>query len=231
MAKAKLKREVILALREYFLWLSILSILPSMMSPTTADPSYYYAGYAFKNKEWLAPWGTTAEIYAVNTNVPAGHLYAEWITIILSYYYKYWIQLGYLKTYTYTEPWFYWETYDSSGQHRTYVIGSTIPGHTYTFIIVHATKTDLRLWDLVIREGANTIWSGEVSVNPYEPKDHRAFVETTTTAICITGSHFSELRYFDGRSWPYWYTHVKIADLPYYVVEVSHHEFYANGGG
>ncbi|MBS7648745.1 hypothetical protein KEJ17_03770, partial [Candidatus Bathyarchaeota archaeon] len=135
------------------------------------------------------------------------------------------------KTYTYTVPMFYWETYDSSGQHRTYVIGSTAPGHTYTFIIVHAMKTDMRLWSLTIREGANTIWSGEVSVNPYEPKDHQAFVETSTNTICISGSHFSELRYFDGSSWPYWYMHVKKQTSPYYVVEISHHEFYAYGGG
>ncbi len=83
----------------------------------------------------------------------------------------------------------------------------------------------------MVREGANTIWSEEVSVDPYEPKDHQAFVETTIATICIGESHFSELSYFDGRSWPYWYTNVKIVTPPYYVTEFSHYEFYAGGGG
>jgi len=126
---------------------------------------------------------------------------------------------------------FYWETYDSSGQHLVYVIAPTIPGRTYTFTIVHAMKTDMRLWKLMIQEGVNTIWSGGVSVYPYDPRDHQAFVETTTATVCISGSHFSEISYFDGRSRPYWYTHVKMVTPPYYVTEFSHYEFYAGGGG
>ena len=230
-SKVKLGREVVLVVREYFLWLALLSVLPLIILPVAAASQRYYAGYAFKYIEWLTPWGTRANIYTIDTNVPTGHFYSEWVCIILRYSSKYWIQLGYLKTDTYSVPWFYWETYDSSGRHLFYVIAPTIPGRTYAFTIVHAMKTDMRLWTLVIQEGVNTIWSGEVSVNPYEPKDHQAFVETTTATIWITGSHFNKISYFDGRSWPYWYTHVKIVTLPYYVVEVSHYEFYAGGGG
>jgi hypothetical protein len=50
-------------------------------------------------------------------------------------------------------------------------------------------------------------------------------------AIYISGSHFSETSHFDGRSWPYWYTHAKIVTPPYYMTEFSHYEFYAGGGG
>jgi len=85
------KLKVILTLKEYFLWLAILSVLPSIILPVVASPSYYYAGYAFKNTEWFAPWGTSVNIYTISTNVPTGHYYAEWTCIILSYYYRYWI--------------------------------------------------------------------------------------------------------------------------------------------
>lgn len=59
---------------------------------------------------------------------------------------------------------------DSSGHKGPYILLPTVPGRTYTFIIAHVMKMDKTLWDLVIRERANTIWSGEVSVNPYAPK-------------------------------------------------------------
>jgi len=39
-----------------------------------------------------------------------------------------------------------------------------------------------------------------------------------------------QLRYYSWSLWPYWNTHVKRDDPPYYVWEKSHYEFVAYGG-
>ncbi len=60
-----------------------------------------------------------------------------------------------------------------------------------------------------------------------------AFVETTHTGICISGSHFWDLRYHQSStSWPLWDKHIRHTTSPYYLDSNNlDYEFYAYGGG
>jgi len=223
-------KKLISGIKEYFLWLAIFSMFICMLPTTSAGASSqrYYAGYYYGG----AKWGVTAKIYTIDASIPFWNGYAEWITVIISYSYEYFIQLGYFKQWKlWIERNFYVETKSAYGYQQKKVDGKPEARHTYTYVIAHAQKADPELWRVTIREGAQELYSGEVRVKPYEPEDLQAFVETTTTKICIDGSHFSDICYFDGRSWPYWDKHLPRADSPYYLYEVSHHEFDAHGGG
>ena len=77
------------------------------------------------------------------------------------------------------------------------------------------------------------VYRTDIKTYPYESHDLQAMSEMTSTTICINGTHFWDLSYWDGRSCPYWDRHVPEDSLvdPYHLVEVSDHEFYAYGGG
>ena len=203
-----------------------------VMSFTSAQASRFYAGYYYFGYSGQAPWGVYARIYTIDPNVPSYEAHFQWDTVILDYDRGYWLQLGYHRNPPYHGLVFYWEVFDSDESTHTDLDISPTVGATYRYTIVYAEKTDPTLWDFLIRdETSNTIFSLEVSANPYTPIDLQAFVETTTGSINIDGTHFSYLSYFDGRSWPLWDRHVPRADSPYWLDEISHYEFRAGGGG
>ncbi|MBS7635090.1 hypothetical protein KEJ34_06340 [Candidatus Bathyarchaeota archaeon] len=70
-------------------------------------------------------------------------------------------------------------------------------------------------------------------VTPNVPVDEQSLVEVYgSTSICITGSHFRNLRVYDPQLyWYYWDRHVPDVDRPYILIEISHREFRAAGGG
>lgn len=199
-------------------------------SSVRASPSRYYAGYYHYNYENpYAEVAVQARIYTIDPNVSGTNFVAEWDTIILSYNPLYWTQLGYSKgSDTDYELDYYREKMDVNGHTLDWLPDAPSPGtyHSYT---VHWTGSGY-VPDTQYNFYIDGVNQGEYHVNPYEPRDHQAFVETTTTQIEIDGSHFKALYVFTGR-WPYWDTHVKWDDNPYTVTEVSDHEFYADGGG
>jgi len=176
----------------------------------------YYAGYYFRGYEWNAPWGVSADIWTINPSVPSGDFLAEWDSVVQRYDPAYWVQLGYDKG-TYANLRYYREKYDQNAWSIYFFQDGPSAGTWHDYTICHAQETDMRKWRFWIDNGDR----GYYLVEPYEPKDHQAFVETTTTSIAIGDSHFEHISYYDGRTWSYWYIHVEREDYPYEVQEVS----------
>lgn len=215
-----------------FLFLPVISTTEEfyqiqLASLTPDSEQYYYAG-AFLLE---AHYGVYAHIYTINPTIPLwfNHL-AEWDTIILSWDPLYWVQAGYAKT---RSTWnvirkYYVEKMDVNGYKLKY-LKSASPSEWHSYKIVHAMEEQEGKYKMYINLDENLYW--EFVVEPWASQALEAFVETTTTKICINGSHFKSLSYFDGRSWPYWQNTVFQADFPYEVEVISKHEFKAKGGG
>ncbi|MGC9014354.1 MAG: hypothetical protein ACP5KW_08300 [Thermoproteota archaeon] len=215
------------------LFFSLFTAVLCTISPLLAQASRLYVGYFyFGPPGGNAPWGVYSRILTINPAIPTYYAHLQWVTIMLSYDRYYWLQTGYYKDGTKNNPVFYWEVFDSS-QKISYKlsIGPTT-GATYSYTIVHAQKTDPKLWDFLIRDSSGqTIFNKEISADPYVPIDLQAFVETTTSYINVGGTHFSYLSYYNGQSWLLWNRHAAYVDPPYWLDQVSHYEFKAGGGG
>lgn len=89
-----------------------------------------------------------------------------------------------------------------------------------------------QVWRFYIRDSSgNTLYTTDVSANPYSPKDLQAAAETSDSHIRLDGTHFKYISYYYGRSWPLWNMHVNFTTGPYRLTQVSNSEFYASGGG
>jgi len=198
----------------------------------SAQTSSLYAGYYYFGYTGQAPWGLYARIYTIDPFVPIYEGHLQWDAVVLSYERWYWLQLGYNKNPPYHNRVFYWEVFDSDESTHTDLAISPAIGFWYRYTIVHAQKADFRIWKFLIRdENVNTIFSQEVSANPYAPVDLQCFAETSISSINIDNTHFNYLSYYNGRSWPLWDRHVARADSPYWLQQISHYEFQAGGGG
>lgn len=215
-----------------YLFIYFLLILSILAVPVNAQPNNrWYAGYRYFGYSGYAPWGVSGDILTVDiNNIPYGDFGAEWITIILQYYPDlYWIQVGYIKRWVYwwTQIDYYVEKNDSSGHWIKFYSGPTV-GTVHEYMIIHSAKTDPHYWDVIIDPGVNPTLEKELYVDPYSPKDLQAFIEITDPSISVPNSHFYNLCYFEGRSWPLWDRHNPLVDSPpFYLDGVSHHEFYA----
>jgi len=212
----KLTAEMLLLLT-----IQALAILPFAGQVQAATK--LYAGYYFKGYEWNAGKGIDSVIYTINPYVGSGNVLYEWPCVILSYNPLYWIQVGYTKGpatgYTlkyYTEKW------DANGHSGVEHLPDGPAAGTSKGYMIRYNGSPVGKWDLLIQGQIRKSYI----VNPYVAKDYQAFVESTFACI-IDGSHFSLLRYFDGSSWYYWYTHVRRADYPFWVSEISNYEFTA----
>ena len=157
----------------------------------------------------------------------------EWVCVILDYSPLYWIQTGYIETYTwiifpivYFD--FYLEVMDDNG-HYLSQWGIPLVHHTYTYAIWYDSSASH--WYYYIAEGSRVINWASVTVVHYAPVDLQAMVETISKQTNIGGSHFSKISYSPGSGWFYWNRHSDYAYYPpYYLYEVSHYEFFAYGG-
>jgi len=198
----------------------------------------YHAGYFFYNKSVTYAFGVSGKIYTINPEVPAtpNDYFCQWVTVMISYKYGYWIQLGYLKSLvkplSQSVPTmnFYIEIVDEQGPPR-HIYPDPVPqeGITYTYKIIPAFSDNK--WKCIIEKGAEIIYEELEETNPFNCVDLQAFSETSMEEINIDGTHFSKLSYFTGRGFPLWNHHVPHADPPYYVEEITDYEFYAYGGG
>jgi len=205
--------------------------------PTTsvrAASSVYHAGYYGNND----PDGIRGDILTIDSYVQKYELFAEWVCVIISYSPHYWVQLGYFKHWSwfwiipYTRFDFYFERVHAVWPYHWMTYSWLLPliGHTYTYEIKY--KFDgFNSWHYKILEGQNFIFGGDIASNPSTHIDLQALVESTHTSIQIDGSHYTNLKYFNDPNWYLWSGHSPYDTGPYSVQEISHYEFYANGGG
>lgn len=125
---------------------------------------------------------------------------------------------------------FYFERNDAYLHWTSIHLLKPIVGHTYNYELYYEF-TAYYCWHFKVREGSTVVWQGSSVTNPQTYIDISAYVETSVTSIDIDGSHFSSLKYYTGSNWYLWSGHSQSSNYPYYVVPISHYEFYAYGGG
>ncbi|GBC71960.1 hypothetical protein HRbin02_01749 [Candidatus Calditenuaceae archaeon HR02] len=216
----------------------LLTLAVMTINPVYAQ-SRYYAGYYYYGYETQAPWGVGGKIYTIDTSVPSGPIVAWWVTVILSYRYNYWLQIGYEESNTLLHshpPRYFYECVSRLGYyiHQNFQAGpSAGTWHSYQIVYAQSIQYPKR-WILRIDFGP---YQKECDVDPYAPKDLQAFVETASNSIIIDGTHFKDLSWYSGRSWPLWNRHVSRADSPYSLIPIirsdcgDNCEFRAYGGG
>jgi hypothetical protein len=229
----------------FFLFIALFSfIYLPIVNVSATSPYRYYAGYFYSGTQTSAPLGVKGDIYACNTGIPPfDEFVAEYVDIKISYTRNYWVQVGYIIHWTWiwilfipipiAKVDFYIEQKDSNGHGMWYLSWPHVPlfGHTYTYQLI---KTDANEYTYFIFDfGTIIIYSGVMYLDPDNPCDLRAFVETSHTGIIISGSHFSQLRYRQtSTNWPLWNKHIRYATGGYWLdYNDLHYEFYAYGGG
>lgn len=192
----------------------------------------WHAGYLYYGYETYAHEGVYAQIYTINPSVPSNNFIAEWVAIVLSYTYGYWLQVGYDKG-TWGGLTYYYEYRDQYDYDLVPLQSGPNPGTWHSYYIAHpyawGESNNPHEWRFYI----DATRVATYFATPYTSRDEQTVVETTTSSIIIDGSHFRELKYPRPRNWfwVYWSRHVPYVNPPYSLVEVSHYEFYANGGG
>jgi len=240
-------QKKVITISVILVFLSLTSGFPfaqnNIQSALAQGVTRYHAGYLHYNSlttSYSHP-GVYAEIYTIDPSVVLSELFAEWVTTILSYQNGYWIQVGYIKCYSMTgttELRYYVEYMDSTTPNpQIYPLPNGPSAGTWHS---YSTRRPYDLpWEDPPRDNPNEwrFYIDESRVytlypDPPIPVDEQACAETSNTVINIDGTHFNELRVFDPQNyWLRWITHVKKQDPPYIVTEISHYEFYANGGG
>ncbi|MCD6095233.1 MAG: hypothetical protein J7J99_01550 [Thermoprotei archaeon] len=211
-------------------------------TPVQASPDRYYVGYEYYGYNLdteYAPYGVLGYIITISPEIPeASNFLAQWVCVIISYTRQYWIQVGYVKSNGLISDTFsfYIEVQDELGYRRSILNIEPEVGTAYRYDITgYFSASKGYVWSVGIRKYGeiSDVYRTDVETYPYESHDLQAMSEMTSTTICINGTHFWDLSYWDGRSWPYWNRHVPEDSLvdPYHLVEVSDHEFYAYGGG
>jgi hypothetical protein len=200
----------------------------------SADQDKWYAGYWY-NMPVTYPWGVKADIYRIDPHVPIWQFVCEWVSVIISYNPKYWVQTGYLLEwfFLWRRNTFYIEKWDVGG-HFLRRYGNPYPGHTFTCAIWWDPDYLPPSWYWAILEGWTWLHWGHIYTNPYGAIDYQAFIESTTPSISITGSHFTKICYYDPSdpyNWVYWNFCVYDPDPPYVIDARFYYEFYAYGGG
>jgi len=211
----------------------LLAVVPSILS----EPARYYAGYQYLGHEGAYGAALYGEIYTIDPYTPKDYYMLEWITIILKYSPLYWVQLGYARGYianVYLDvPHYYIERNDADQYNFIILPIGPRKGEWHSYYIEWpyglGEPVDITIYRFYI--DSHLVWTLN-DVNPSMVNDYQAFVETTTGEICIDGSHFRELIYYEEPNRPsYWETHIPRFTRPYSLIEVSHYEFYAYGGG
>ena len=225
-------------LQHYFLYLGVLAFVFACVVPSAMaypSPEVWHVGYRFKGYEWDAPPLTSGEILAVKiTNLPVGGFGAEFMAIILRYEpTTYYVACGWMKERTgllTTRVYWFVEIVDDIGAER-YILADVPKPEIGTWYRVDVLKVYSEDKYQTIIENVETLeqWSYFIEpVRPSSPRDHWAMIATTDDSIKIGTSHFRELKYRPTRGYTqYWYTHDPVADPPYVLEEISHHEFKA----
>ncbi len=213
--------------------IALLAVLLTLAIATTAlsVSDRCHVGYVYYGYKGRKMYGVAGYIYTINAAVPPREGYCEWVTTILSYNPLYWIQVGYYKGYdTNYVLRYYIEKNDRFGYYNQYLDIGPSAKSSHHYIIAYAfDNNDPNKWVIEIDHG-NTYFQF-IYVTPYDAYDVQAFVETSSSSISVSGSHFYDLQYSNGYAWKLWDRHVAYADSPYKIVEISHHEFKAYGGG
>lgn len=197
-----------------------------MVFPVIASAEHYYAGYYYYGYEDSPPPnGVSADIYTIDSWVTGANFYCQWPSVMLSYRYMYWIQVGYNKGYdtNFALKW-YIEKIDQNGYEIRWK-NSPLSYNTYHYYLYRSSGQTY--W----RVGVSGQFEDIIQPYPYLAIDYQAFSETTTADINIDGTHFTYISYAQGSDWRLWDQHYPRADPPYKIQEMSNYEFTASGGG
>ncbi len=220
--------------------LLILELLFFIFSPISyvkaTSSTRYHAGYFYYEDSGPSVEGVQGNIFTIYPHVPWSEICAEWVTIVISYNYNYWVQTGYIHHWIWAIFFpiltvdFYIEENDNNGRSMKYpAIVKPLMDHTYKYKLLLSGPGEFTYY---IYEGTNLICSGIINTNPYSTQDLQAFVETSVSSIKVDGSHFTYLRYrLTGSQWPLWDRHEPSWDYPYYLDQRGHYEFAVYGGG
>lgn len=210
-------------------FLILISIVIAAPPIYAQSGSRYYAGYRLGR----GYYGVSGNIYTINPAVTGWNFIAQWVCVVISYRYRYWVQVGYSKGFdTDYQLRFYVEKLDQNGYSIIWVLNPTpSAGTTYTYIIAGGIFDGRYGWDIRVRRGIQDLYRTIIYTVPYSAEDLQAFSETTTTSIRIDNTHFSGLSYYTGRSFPLWDDREARVNPPYWIWEISHYEFKAGGGG
>lgn len=228
------KRDFLYLLMFYVILLVILDYPVNVY----AVSGYYYAGYYYYGFTGSGRWGVESNIYTADMyNIPYGSEGMEWVTIVLSYYPRYWIQVGYIKRWVlgWTQIDYYVEVNSTKGYNIWYYSGPDV-GTTHLYRIIDesaysdpSNPIDPHYW--IVKVDPNSVnppVSKEVYVDPYEGVDMQAMIEIHDDTITVAISHFYNLKYYDAYSgWLLWNRHYPLCNYTFVLDEVSNHEFYA----
>jgi len=209
------------------------SAAPQTSTEMQTTQTRWYAGYYYYNYEGPSCIfkGVRSRIYTINVPIAEDEAYAEWVTVILRYYPKYWVQVGYYKGwYTGYVLRYYIEKYDSNGHTLIILYDMGTPSHGEWHIYEIKQPAYGVNWNFYI----DYTYAGSFSTNPSCSRDLQAFVETWSPYVNIDESHFQDISYrlilYNRPVWILWDRHEPRSDDPYWICEVSHHEFLAGGG-
>lgn len=198
----------------------------NLLIPANAWPATrYYAGYYYGNDAYSC--GTSGEIYTINPSIPDNNFYCQWNTVVISYTYDYWVQLGYNKNTTTNVNKVYIEVLDSGSPTRhVYWYGTPSSGSTHNYLIYRTSGQSS--WTCT----EDSTFLKTVYPSPYSPVDLQSFSESTTnTGLSIDGTHFSYISFYTGSDWWLWDDYNPNASACYTLTQNSEYEFHASGGG
>lgn len=188
-----------------------------------------YAGYKFRDMPWYCPGGSLADIKTINPWIwNEQNFLTQWVTIIFSYGAEYWVQVGYCKDHfggLFHERKYYMEVTDRYGAYRKeYWEPGPSPGSWHEYRLVR-NPSDPDEYNFYLDGGLRNSWE---PISPNEPIDQWVESETTHGSINIDGTQFKDICFsYDAQNWYWWYEHHVVESDPYWVLEITHHEFKA----
>jgi len=223
--RIKRKEREILKATSLLLGLSLVILSTHYVGLAEAWPTTrYYAGYWYGDDAYAR--GTSGSIYTINPSVPSNNFYCQWHSVVISYTYGYWVQLGYNKNSTTNVNKIYIEVLDSGTPARhVYWYGTPSAGSTHNYLIWR--NTGQSSWTCT--EDSTNLRT--VTPSPYMPVDLQSMSESTTdTGLSINGTHFSYLSFYTGSDWWLWDVAYADPDPCYTMTYDQYYEFHASGG-
>jgi len=209
--------------------LIILIFLTSFTSMAIAQDRYY-CGYYWAGYATTPPGvGVSTSIKTRSPFVDYDQLFAQWPTVMISYTYEYWVQVGYQKSVNtdYQLEW-YIEKKDSNGRGQLWMSdydeGYPSSGSTYSYYIYKMANGD---WDIYV-----SAWGSSYSLttSPNTIVDYQCFSETSDDSIIIDGTIFNYISYrHTSGDWRLWYDHYPREDGDYILTETYDYKFYGDG--
>ncbi len=145
---------------------------------------------------------------------------SEHVVVVLSYYYRYHVQVGYRKRLFYGTN-FYMEKRDRNGyDKRIFESLSPYSWHTYRIQPGYTGQ-----WKIYI----DGVHKGSYVTDPPEAAESGALVETVNGVVMIDGTEFRDISYYNAYAgqWYLWNWHHLVENDPYHIIELYDYWFMA----